>query len=141
MKQLVVGALIIDDLSSPSVVLAARRTSPPTLRGKWEFPGGKVEDGERPKDALARELKEELGFEAVLGMELETPTGGVWRISDGLEMRLWFAVIRDGTPIPIDSHDELRWLDADSLEAVDWLDGDRQVLPFVFPGRDPTHGQ
>ena len=140
MKQLVVGALIVDDLFAPSVVLAARRTGPPLLRGKWEFPGGKVEAGEHPEDALVRELKEELGVEVTLGTELLSQEG-IWQISDDLEMRLWFAVIRNGSPTPIDSHDELRWLDAGSLGSVDWLDADRQVLPSVsttlsaLPGR------
>ena len=133
MKQLVVGALIVDDLAVPSIVLAARRTRPPLLRGKWEFPGGKVEIGENPEDALVRELTEELGVDVALGTELVSPESGAWKISETLEMRLWFAVIRHGTPTPIDSHDELRWLDAGSIESVDWLDADKQVLPFVFP--------
>lgn len=132
MKQLVVGALIVDDPVAPSTVLAARRTGPPLLRGKWEFPGGKVEAGEHPEDALVRELKEELGVGVALGTELVAPGGGTWRISDVLEMRLWFAVIREGSPTVVDSHDELRWLDAGSLESVDWLDADREILPFVF---------
>ena len=132
MKQLVVGALIVDDLMAPSIVMTARRTRPPLLRGKWEFPGGKVEAGEDPENALLRELREELGVEVALGDELSSTDGGAWKISETLEMRLWFAVIRDGEPTPIDSHDRLRWLDADSIESADWLDADRQVLPFVF---------
>lgn len=132
MKQLVVGALIVDDFATPTQILAARRTGPPLLRGKWEFPGGKVEAGEHPEDALVRELKEELGVEVALGTELLSPEGGAWRISDELEMRLWFAVINEGMATPIDSHDELRWLDADSLGSVDWLDADIKVLPHLL---------
>ena len=131
--RLVVGGVIVDDLDFPTRVLAARRTSPPELCGRWEFPGGKVEDGERPEDALLRELDEELSIEAKLGEELLSPNSDAWRISDRLVLRLWFAIIREGEPTPIDSHDEVRWLDGGSLEAVDWLDADRQVLPHVFP--------
>jgi 8-oxo-dGTP diphosphatase len=132
MKQLVVGAVIVDNLDAPSRIIAARRSDPEALRGKWEFPGGKVEDGEGPEDALVRELKEELGIGIVLGGELLAPEDSVWRISEELEMRLWFVVIVEGVPTPFDSHDQVRWLNSDSLESVDWLEADRQVLPLLL---------
>jgi len=59
--QLVVGAAIVDDLDRPTTLLSARRTDPPELAGGWELPGGKVEAGEEPLDALLREIREELG--------------------------------------------------------------------------------
>ena len=131
MKRLVVGGVIVDDLFAPSRVLAARRTRPPSLRGRWEFPGGKVEPGESPQEALTRELREELGISVDVGAELVEPDRGTWQISKDLEMRLWFASITDGEPVAEDSHDELKWLDADSLESVNWLDADQQVIPHV----------
>ena len=129
--KLVVGGLIVDRLESPRQVLAARRTGPPALRGRWEFPGGKVEPGESGQEALTRELLEELGITVVVGAELVEPDRGTWPISKDLEMRLWFAAIEGGEPTPVDSHDDVRWLDADSLGSVDWLDADRQVLPHL----------
>ena len=131
MKRLVVGGVIVDDLFAPSRVLAARRTRPPSLRGRWEFPGGKVEPGESPQEALTRELREELGISVDVGAELVEPDRGTWQISKDLEMRLWFASITDGEPVAEDSHDELKWLDADSLESVNWLYADQQVIPHV----------
>ena len=123
--------MIVDRLESPRQVLAARRTGPPALRGRWEFPGGKVEPGESGQEALTRELLEELGITVVVGAELVEPDRGTWPISKDLEMRLWFASVPAGDPFAGDSHDELRWLDADSLGSVDWLDADRQVLPHL----------
>ena len=58
--RLVVGAVIVDDLRHPRRVLAARRATPAPLTGRWEFPGGKVEDGELPEAALRREIREKL---------------------------------------------------------------------------------
>ena len=132
MKRLVVGGVIVDDLFAPSRVLAARRTRPPSLRGRWEFPGGKVEPGESPQEALTRELREELGISVDVGAELVEPDRGTWQISKDLEMRLWFVTVGEGDPVAADSHDKLAWLDAGSLESLNWLDTDRQALPQLL---------
>ena len=58
----VVGGAVLDSLTGPGRLLAARRTAPPQFAGMWEFPGGKVEPGEAPEAALHRELQEELGI-------------------------------------------------------------------------------
>lgn len=57
---MVVGAAVLND----GRLLAARRSAPPDLAGRWELPGGKIEPGETPEHALVRELREELGVEA-----------------------------------------------------------------------------
>jgi 8-oxo-dGTP diphosphatase len=130
--QLVVGAVIVDSLAEPHRVLAARRTWSNALRGRWEFPGGKVEPGESAEAALIREVQEELDVTLMLGEEL-TPTGETWRlISDQLTLRLFWAEIFVGTPTTGESHDELRWLDAAGLTYVNWLDADRAALPAIL---------
>jgi 8-oxo-dGTP diphosphatase len=125
---LVVAAVIVDDLARPTCLLAARRATPGALAGGWEFPGGKVEPGEDPIAALHRELAEELQITVELGAELCSPDGGAWPIVPGHEMRLWFAVVTSGTPIPTGSHDELRWLTGDQLDQVAWLPADRAII-------------
>ncbi len=128
---LVVAAVLVDDLASPSRILAARRRTPAALAGFWEFPGGKVEPAEDPVDALHRELAEELQITVELGSALENPAGGTWPISGEHEMRLWFARINAGVPTATGSHDALRWLTAAQLRDVPWLPADTTIVDVL----------
>ncbi|MEU5635801.1 (deoxy)nucleoside triphosphate pyrophosphohydrolase [Streptomyces rishiriensis] len=114
----VVGAALLDD----GRLLAARRSAPPELAGRWELPGGKVEPGERPEAALVRELREELGVEA----ETVEPVPGEWPLRPPYVLRVWTARLRPGSaaPEPLQDHDALRWLSPDEVWDVDWLDQD-----------------
>lgn len=125
---LVVAAAVVDDLDDPRLLLAARRATPASLAGRWEFPGGKVEPGETPEEALHRELREELGVRVGLGVELLGPDDGAWRLSDQYVMRLWFAEVLEGEPEPIVEHDELRWLPEGQWTDVPWLDADVRIV-------------
>ncbi|MBO0898508.1 (deoxy)nucleoside triphosphate pyrophosphohydrolase [Cellulomonas sp. zg-ZUI222] len=125
---LVVAAAVVDDLDDPRLLLAARRATPASLAGRWEFPGGKVEPGETPEEALHRELREELGVRVGLGVELLGPDGGVWRLSDQYVMRLWFAEVVEGEPEPVVEHDQLRWLPTGQWLDVPWLDADVPIV-------------
>jgi mutator protein MutT len=120
MDQLVVGAALLRG----GTVLAARRTAPPEAAGRWELPGGKVEDGETPDAAVVREVEEELGCTVEVTGWL-TPTVP---ISDSLTLRVATVRIVDGDPQPVE-HDRVRWLAVDELDEVDWLDADRPFLP------------
>jgi 8-oxo-dGTP diphosphatase len=124
-RQLVVGAIIVDSLLNPSQVLAARRSRPAELAGRWEFPGGKVEAGESPQEALAREILEELGADINVGDELSEEA---WPISDHLDLRLFFAEITSGALIPGETHDAVRWLALQDVGSVPWLPADAQAL-------------
>lgn len=106
-------------------VLAARRSRPAALARAWEFPGGKVEPGEADVDALARECHEELGVTVSVGVRLGQAVDGPIRLT------LYGATLRTGRPQPLQDHDELRWLTADTLTDVGWLPIDRTLLPAV----------
>lgn len=121
-RTLVVGAAILDG----DTVLAARRTRPVEAAGRWEFPGGKVEAGETPEAALVREIGEELGCR----IEVTGWLPGRAEIGERHELRVAFAVRTEGEATPTE-HDQVRWLTADELDDVDWLDPDRPFLPAI----------
>ena len=116
----VVGAAILRN----GRVLAARRTTPPEAAGRWEFPGGKVEPGETPEDAVVREVAEELGCTIAVDGWLE----GQVPIGEKYVLTVAVAHLVEGEPTPHE-HDRVRWLDADELDDVDWLEPDRPFLP------------
>ncbi len=117
--QQVVGAAIIREWR----VLAARRTMPLAAAGRWEFPGGKVEPDESPAQALVREVAEELGVTVTVTRWL----AGEAAIGTDHVLTVAVAQLVEGEPTPTE-HDEVRWLSADQLGDVDWLEPDRPFL-------------
>ncbi len=118
----VVGAAIVRH----GCVLAARRSYPAAEAGRWEFPGGKVDPGETPDDALAREITEELGCAVRVDGWLSGAVEGVDR-GRRLELRVAVCTLVDGEPSGTE-HDALRWLTPERLDDVDWLEPDRPFL-------------
>jgi len=135
----VVGAALFDgDFGDDGGgrLLAARRSAPPELAGRWELPGGKVEPGERPDAALVRELHEELGVDA----ETVARVPGEWPLKPPYVLQVWTARLLPGSPRPrpLQDHDELRWLAPADIWTVDWLDQDvpavREMLALLAAG-------
>jgi 8-oxo-dGTP diphosphatase len=114
------GAVLRD-----GAVLVARKDSGPEA-GKWELPGGKLEDGETEQQALARELAEELGVKVRVGDRLGTDVA----LPDGMVLRTRRVDLVDGEPQPSE-HSELRWIGAADLAGLDWLPADRHLVPAL----------
>ncbi|MEE6281774.1 (deoxy)nucleoside triphosphate pyrophosphohydrolase [Georgenia sp. MJ170] len=138
--RLVVAAAILDDLTTPSWLLAARRSAPAALVARWELPGGKVEAGELPEAAVHREIDEELGVGLVLGDVLPGPRAGDWPIDDRLTMRVWSAVLAAGEPAPLADHDELRWLPRGRWGELAWLPADVPIVAALEAHYGTTGG-
>ena len=111
---------------APGRVLAARRSSPPDLAGRWELPGGKVDPGETPDLAAVREVSEELGCR----VEVTGPLEGRAVLRDDLALVAVTARLVAGDPVPRE-HGAVRWLRADQLDEVDWVEADRVFLPAL----------
>lgn len=96
--------------------------------GGWEFPGGKIEPGEAAQDAVAREIREELGVQVEVGDLLHTVEWDypVFHLS----MQCFVCRICRGE-IQLREHTDARWLNAASLHSVPWLPADVDVLPHV----------
>lgn len=131
-KTMVVAAVIVDSLNKPTRMLAARRSQPQAIAGRWEFPGGKVESGEAELDALHRELREELGVQLRVGDKVLGPVAGAWAITPKHLMRLWFAQVTHGEPAPLIEHDQLRWIAPAEFFTLDWLDGDVAIVEHLL---------
>ena len=130
--RLVVGAALVDDLAHPARLLGARRSAPPSLAGGWELPGGKVDPGEAPLEALHRETREELGVGIAVGEQLPGPgDDGTWPLGEHYRILVWLAVVTEGVAAPLEDHDALRWLARDELYAVPWLPGDLPIVGAV----------
>lgn len=125
----VVAAAIVDSLTRPTAMLCAARSYPADLRGRFELPGGKIDEGETPEHALQREIQEELGTTVTPGPRVEGPAEGWWPILQGRKMAVWLGTVSAGAPEPLpgNSHLELRWVPLAEVGGLDWIGHDREI--------------
>ena len=120
----VVAAVICDSLENTTKIFATARGYG-EFKGKWEFPGGKLEAGETSQQALIREIQEELAVKIEVGelidtIEYDYPTFH-------LIMDCFLCVVVDGEII-LKEAEAARWLDKDELYSVDWLPADIALI-------------
>lgn len=120
----VVAAVICDSLKNTTKIFATARGYG-EFKGHWEFPGGKVESGEIPQQALIREIQEELEVKIKVGelidtIEYDYPTFH-------LSMDCFWCVVVDGE-IVLKEAEAARWLSREELYGVDWLPADMKLI-------------
>ncbi len=125
----VVAALILQD----GKVLVCQRTKHQTMPLKWEFPGGKIETGEQPRDAMRRELDEELGIDAEVGDEVarirhEYPNGAA------VELR-FFVVRKYRGEIENRIFRDVQWAKPADLPSYDFLEADLELVGDLAKGK------
>jgi 8-oxo-dGTP diphosphatase len=127
MKRVVAALITRDDK-----LLVCQRTRHQTMPLKWEFPGGKIEEGEQPRDALRRELDEELGIQATIGDELariqhEYPNGGM------VELR--FYIVREFKgELENRIFKDIQWAEPKDLPKFDFLEADLTLVNDLASG-------
>lgn len=122
MKQIEVVAAIIHD--DEGRIFATQRGYGDFKDG-WEFPGGKMELGETPEDALIREILEELETRIVVESFVQTVEWDYPKFH--LTMHCYWCRVDSGS-LTLKEHEAARWLSRDQLESVDWLPADRAVV-------------
>ena len=125
----VAAALIVQD---GNILIGQRRAEQP-MANQWEFPGGKIEAGESPEQALARELEEELGITAVIGQPV-TRIRHNYRHGGAVDLQ-FFAVHQYSGEIQNRIYQQVRWVRLEDLAGYDFLAADRGLIRDLAAGK------
>ena len=98
------------------------------FEGGWEFPGGKMEAGETPQEALVREIMEELDTEIEVGELIDTVEYDYPKFH--LTMHCFFCTVKTGHLV-LKEHEAAKWLTFETLDTVDWLPADQGLIEKV----------
>ena len=123
----VVAAIICNDMKEKNKIFATARGYG-ELKGGWEFPGGKVEPGETPQQALIREIIEELDTEIKVGERIDTVEYDYPTFH--LSMDCFWAEVKEGH-LELKEAEAAKWLTKNQLDSIDWLPADILLIDQI----------
>ena len=121
-----VTAAIIE--SGNKILIAQRKAKDSLFGGLWEFPGGKIEDGETPEECMARELKEELEIEVEVGTLI---TSNKHRYPNGIFELLVYKVEHISGNFVLNDHDEVKWITIDEISKFDFPPANTPIINYL----------
>ena len=123
----VVAAVICYNINTPKKIFATQRGYG-EFKGGWEFPGGKVEEGETPQEALKREIMEELATEIKVGDYIKTVEYDYPKFH--LSMQCFWCEVVSGN-LELKEHEAARWLQKEQIYEVEWLPADVSLVEKI----------
>lgn len=124
MKTIRVVAAVIKD--NDQIFATARGYG--EFKGRWEFPGGKIEPGETPQEALVREIKEELDTDITVGELIDTVEYDYPTFHLSMDC-FWCSIVRGD--LVLKEAEDAKWLTLETIDSVDWLSADKSLVEKI----------